>query len=45
MAGLTRDLTAYLSTLRAVHGGADLASGAQNVLGYYSQGLKGNKSM
>jgi alpha-glucan,water dikinase len=32
--GLTRDLTEYLRTLKAVHSGADLASAADAVLGY-----------
>jgi alpha-glucan,water dikinase len=32
--GLTKDLTEYLRTLKAVHSGADLASAADAVLGY-----------
>ncbi len=40
-AGLQRDLTAYLATLRAVHGGDDLASAINNVLGYVEVDMKG----
>ncbi|EFJ48915.1 hypothetical protein VOLCADRAFT_104469 [Volvox carteri f. nagariensis] len=40
-AGLQRDLTAYLQTLQAVHGGDDLASAINNVLGYQESDMKG----
>ncbi|KAK9830544.1 hypothetical protein WJX72_012386 [[Myrmecia] bisecta] len=39
--GLTRDLTAYLQTLKAVHSGADLSSAADTVLGYEQVSMKG----
>lgn len=39
--GLTRDLTTYLHTLSLVHGGADLASAAANVMGYKENDMKG----
>eukprot|EP00250_Pteridium_aquilinum_P019663 c24519_g4_i1 orf=33-4475(-) len=36
--GLTRDLTAYLKTLKAVHSGADLESAIATCMGYSSEG-------
>ncbi|CAL8469831.1 g9373 [Coccomyxa elongata] len=39
--GLTRDLTAYLHTLKAVHSGADLQAAAASVLGYKQPSVKG----
>ncbi|GLC49607.1 Pyruvate phosphate dikinase, PEP/pyruvate binding domain, partial [Pleodorina starrii] len=42
-AGLQRDLTAYLQTLQAVHGGDDLASAINNVLGYEETDMKGKR--
>ncbi|KAI5078481.1 hypothetical protein GOP47_0006152 [Adiantum capillus-veneris] len=36
--GLTRDLTAYLKTLKAVHSGADLESAIATCMGYSSKG-------
>lgn len=36
--GLTRDLTHYLKTLKAVHSGADLESAIATCMGYSSQG-------
>ena len=41
VAGLTRDLTEYLRTLKAVHSGADLASAADAVLGYKQASSQG----
>ncbi|KAK9863129.1 hypothetical protein WJX84_006375, partial [Apatococcus fuscideae] len=40
-AGLIRDLTAYLRTLQAVHGGSDLRSAAATVLGFQREARKG----
>ena len=41
--GLTRDLTEYLRTLKAVHSGADLDSAAEAVLGYHQDACKGKE--
>lgn len=41
--GLHRDLTAYLSTLRAVHSGDDLGSAAERVLGFEKTSRKGKQ--
>jgi alpha-glucan,water dikinase len=41
VAGLTKDLTEYLRTLKAVHSGADLASAADAVLGYKQASSQG----
>ncbi|PNW79708.1 hypothetical protein CHLRE_08g363874v5 [Chlamydomonas reinhardtii] len=40
-AGLQRDLAAYLQTLQAVHGGDDLRSAVNAVLGYSATDMKG----
>ena len=40
-AKLEPDLEAYLATLTAVHGGADLASATECVLGYERAAVKG----
>ncbi|KAK9860996.1 hypothetical protein WJX84_011575 [Apatococcus fuscideae] len=39
--GLITDLTAYLQTLQAVHGGADLRSAAATVMGFKQETMKG----
>ena len=41
--GLTRDLTEYLRTLKAVHSGADLDSASEAVLGYHQDACKGKE--
>ncbi len=40
-AGLQRDLSAYLATLKAVHGGDDVRSAADAVLGFEAVDMKG----
>ncbi|GIL62435.1 hypothetical protein Vafri_16667 [Volvox africanus] len=40
-AGLQKDLTTYMQTLQAVHGGDDLSSAINNVLGYEETDMKG----
>ncbi|GIL79977.1 hypothetical protein Vretifemale_9209, partial [Volvox reticuliferus] len=42
-AGLQADLTAYMQTLQAVHGGDDLSSAVNNVLGYEETDMKGKR--
>ncbi|PNH11039.1 Alpha-glucan water dikinase, chloroplastic [Tetrabaena socialis] len=43
--GLQRDLSAYMQTLKAVHGGDDLRSAINNVLGYEETDMKGGAAV